>query len=231
MWRRLRFNLIVTLLGLFSLVMTVVTCRAVFGADESHSVTDNFAYTIVIDAGHGGIDGGVTGAKTGVRESDLNLKVALELQTLLLENGFNVVMTRTGEGGLYGTTDKGFKRRDMLARKAIISKAKADLVVSVHMNFYSASYRHGAQVFYQSGSSNEKNFAEIMQLSLNKKLSLSNLCLSGDFFICRESQAPAVIVECGFLSNADDEKLLLTASYRKLIAKAIMEGCVAYLFS
>lgn len=227
----LKFNFFMTILGLSALILTVVTCVSVFSEADGDPVTDNLAYTIVIDAGHGGIDGGVIGTKSGVKESDLNLKVARELYGLLKENGFNVIMTRTDENGLYGDTSRGFKRRDMLARKEIINRAAPDLVVSIHMNFYSASYRRGAQVFFQKGSAAGKNFADAMQTALNRRLDQNNLNLPGDFFICRESSAPAIIVECGFLSNPDDEKLLLTSAHRKKLATAILDGCVSFLFS
>jgi len=98
----LKFNFFMTILGLSALILTVVTCVSVFSEADGDPVTDNLAYTIVIDAGHGGIDGGVIGTKSGVKESDLNLKVARELYGLLKENGFNVIMTRTDENGLYG---------------------------------------------------------------------------------------------------------------------------------
>lgn len=166
----LKFNFFMTILGLSALILTVVTCVSVFSEADGDPVTDNLAYTIVIDAGHGGIDGGVIGTKSGVKESDLNLKVARELYGLLKENGFNVIMTRTDENGLYGDTSRGFKRRDMLARKEIINRAAPDLVVSIHMNFYSASYRRGAQVFFQKGSAAGKNFADAMQTALNRRL-------------------------------------------------------------
>ena len=220
----LKFNFFMTILGLSALILTVVTCVSVFSEADGDPVTDNLAYTIVIDAGHGGIDGGVIGTKSGVKESDLNLKVARELYGLLKENGFNVIMTRTDENGLYGDTSRGFKRRDMLARKEIINRAAPDLVVSIHMNFYSASYRRGAQVFFQKGSAAGKNFADAMQTALNRRLDQNNLNLSGDFFICRESSAPAIIVECGFLSNPDEAAKLTDRDYQRQVAYTLFTG-------
>ncbi|MEG1923897.1 MAG: N-acetylmuramoyl-L-alanine amidase, partial [Clostridia bacterium] len=204
------------------------TCASVFGNESE--VVDNIAYTIVIDAGHGGIDGGVTGVKTGVRESDLNLNIALILETKLKENGFTVVMTRKTKDGLYGSSGPGFKRRDMKARREIIENAHADLVISIHINSYVSPYRSGPQVFFQKNAEKGKQFAEIMQKSLNKNLHCNNLFLSGDFYICREVSVPSIIVECGYLSNISDEEKLLKKDYRENIANAIMEGCMGFLF-
>ena len=92
--------------------------------------------SVVLDAGHGGIDGGVSGRKTGVKESEINLAIAFRLNDVLTEMGFEVTMTRKTDAGLYGTTAPGFKKRDMQRRKEIIQDASPMLVISVHQNFY-----------------------------------------------------------------------------------------------
>lgn len=105
-------------------------------------------YTIVIDAGHGGKDAGKT-APDGTKESDLNLKYAKTLGKMFDESGFNVVYTRTTEGGLYGLPTKGFKLRDMQARKQIVQNCSANLVISIHMNQFAGQLsRSGPQVFF-----------------------------------------------------------------------------------
>jgi len=225
----MKFNCIISVLGIISLVMIVITGNVVFEKKPA-PVIDNIGYTIVIDAGHGGIDAGVVGNRTGIKESDLNLWVAELVFKRLTESGFNAVMTRTTQDGLYGTTEKGFKRRDMEARKKIIVESKPDLVISVHMNFYTSSYRKGPQVFFQKSDSDGQKFAELMQKALNKKTQTNGRFLSGDFYICRESGVPAVIVECGFLSNEQDELLLSKAEYRENLSEAIVEGAMLYLF-
>ena len=185
---------------------------------------------IAIDAGHGGIDGGVTGKTTGVKESDLNLSVAQKLQALFSAAGFSVVMTRTNSGGLYGTTEKGFKRRDLQARKAIVLAAAPTMLLSVHMNYYPPGGRTGAQVFYQKGSSLGRELAKAVQTELNRlgKRAYSALC--GDYFLLRENSLPACIIECGFLSDAEEEKRLVDAEYQSQLAYAVFKGCISYLF-
>ena len=91
--------------------------------------------SVVIDAGHGGIDGGVVGVTTKRKESDVNLTIAFLLKEKLADAGFLVVMTRTTEGGLYDTTAPGFKKRDMQRRKEIIQEASPDLLISIHQNY------------------------------------------------------------------------------------------------
>ena len=103
--------------------------------------------TIVVDAGHGGIDKGVIGSNTNKPESELNLEISFKLKEVLEEGGFNVVLTRESNAGLYGTTAKGFKKRDMKRRAEIINKANPLLIISIHQNKFPASYRRGAQVF------------------------------------------------------------------------------------
>ena len=91
---------------------------------------------IVLDAGHGGVDGGVSGSKTGVKESDLNLAFTHSIKDVLEDMGFAVTLTRKTEAGLYGTPTKGFKKRDMQKRKEIIEETEPILVLSIHQNFY-----------------------------------------------------------------------------------------------
>lgn len=186
--------------------------------------------TVVIDAGHGGIDGGVVGVG-GTIESRLNLLVANQLKQSLSLYGFNVVLTRTTDAGLYGTTTKGFKLRDMKKRKEIIIKSNADVVISVHMNsFKSDKTRRGAQVFYRTDSQQCKNLALKIQDGLNEViLQRKYQPLVGDYYILNCSPAVSVLIECGFLSNEEDERLLNTSEYRSKLCDAIAVGVVEYL--
>ncbi len=188
-------------------------------------------FTVVIDAGHGGIDGGALGATTGVRESDLNLLIAKNLKELFEESGFIVVMTREADEGLYGTTDPGFKKRDLSAREKIINNSLADLCISVHLNVYSSERRRGAQVFFNREILESKKLADLIQGRINgigESPRLYN-ALHGDYYLLNQSKIPTVIVECGFLSSPEDEKLLLNEEYRAKISSAIHKGCVDYL--
>jgi len=186
---------------------------------------------VVLDAGHGGIDAGVTGVVTGVKESDLNLEMAFVVKTKLENRGATVVMTRTDKGGLYGTTAKGFKLRDMEKRREIIQKASPDIVISIHMNKFSDGKRCGPQVFYQKGAVNGKALAESVQSVLNVFTKNNHESLSGDFYVCQCVDSPSVIVECGFLSNESDEKKLCDKSYQDALGEEIIKGIYLYLYS
>ena len=190
-------------------------------------------FTVVIDAGHGGIDGGVLGITTGVKESELNLDIARKLKTKFDKSGAKTVMTRKTEAGLYGIYSKGFKRRDMQKRKQITLNAKADVFVSIHLNYYSSPLRRGAQVFYKIDDEKSKSLADIVQAELNggKECERDYTALAVDYYVLNEADCAAILCECGFLSNAEDEKLLLTDEYRAEIAEKIFNGIEKYRFS
>lgn len=221
--------------AVFTLCLFITACCFCVGA--LRSPVPVFAVesglTVVLDAGHGGIDGGVTGRKTGVKESDLNLSITLKLKEIFEDAGFQVTLTRKTSAGLYGAATKGFKKRDMQKRKEIIEEAKPDFVISVHQNFYSSSVTRGGQVFYKKSDENSKSFAEEIQTSLNdlyKKQNVRARNASGaEYFLLKHSPCSAVIVECGFLSNSEDERLLNGDSWREKIAEAIFCGTLSYL--
>ncbi len=187
--------------------------------------------TVVIDAGHGGVDGGVVGIQTGTKESDVNLEMSRALQTAFEEAGFSVVQTRPTEAGLYGAATAGYKKRDMRERARIIGESSPALVVSVHQNFFPLSSRRGAQVFFRESSASSKSLAVRIQDALNgmPECVKKTQALKGDYYILNCSEYPSVIVECGFLSNAEDEALLLQSDYRKKLSYAIVQGALNFL--
>jgi len=185
---------------------------------------------IVIDAGHGGIDAGVYGVETGAKESDINLAIAKKLKGYFSGAGFKVVMTRTDNGGLYGLATKGFKMRDMKKRKQIIEDCKADMVISVHQNSCPIPSRRGGTVFFDKTSECGKALADSIQKSLNnmEECVKENAALAGDYYMLKCTESPSVIVECGFMTNAEDDKLLNSDDYRDKLAYAIFKGAVGY---
>jgi N-acetylmuramoyl-L-alanine amidase len=192
--------------------------------------------TVVVDAGHGGIDGGVTGITTGVKESDLNLAVAKLVGENLTAAGFRVVYTRKNDNALYSEDAPNKKRDDMQKREAIIEKEKPACVVSVHMNYFPGSSRRGFQVFYDGTSDEGAKFAGIMQDVANTKFNQPNEKVNyepqkTEQYILQCSPYPTVIAECGFLSSAKDEVLLLTPSYQAKLAQAIAESVILYVNS
>ena len=185
---------------------------------------------VVIDAGHGGIDAGASGVNTGVRESDLNLLIAKKLKNNFLNAGFEVFMTREDNSGLYGTTDPGFKLRDLNKRVGIINSKNAKICISIHLNTYKSSSRRGAQTFYKKGDKNGEKLAKFIQNRINGLKLVPRLYnhLYGDYYLLNQCKPTTVIVECGFLSSPDDERLLLTEEYRNDIALAIFNGSLDF---
>lgn len=185
-------------------------------------------YTIVVDAGHGGRDDGCSG-KNGTKESEINLKIAKVLKNNLETLGIRVVMTRSDGNGLYSSNATNFKQSDMDKRMEIIRSAKPDMVISIHQNSYTDESLRGAQAFYQENDETSKGFAESIQSQLINILNTPRLeSNKGDYYILKESELPAVIVECGYLTNAEEEKLLNTEDYQNKVAYAIMCGVVKY---
>lgn len=214
------------------LVATLLTFILCVGALYEKPIGDTAVkkVRIVLDAGHGGIDSGVSGVYTNVKESELNLKVVKKLESYLIGAGMNVVLTRSTNAGLYGMATKNLKRRDMEKRRDIIREAEPHLVVSIHMNKFSLSDRRGAQVFYKPNDDNSKLFAQSVQESFNNMEEAVRTCsaLTGDYYILNCSEYPSIIAECGFLSNPEDEALLITEKYQDSIAYAIFKGIVGY---
>ena len=185
-------------------------------------------YTIVIDAGHGGRDGGAVGVSTDVTEGELNLKYALKLKDLCEDYGFKVVLTRKDMNGLYSAFATNKKRSEMEKRREIIQNANADLVVSIHMNSFNSSSR-GAQVFYADGAESGMSLAQSVQNALHKQIEYAKVNASvGDYYILNCTDVPSILVECGFLSNAEEEKLLMDESYQGKFCYALLYGILNY---
>lgn len=214
-------------LAIFMVIIISVVCFSTLITSSAFKLD----ITVVIDAGHGGKDAGASGHKTGVKESDLNLYVAKDLQKFFIDSGIKVVMTRENFDGLYGDTSTWHKRRDLNKRKEIINNAKPELVISIHMNTYNAQRsRRGAQVFCYKRGTNSEVAAQKVQAVLNKNINESDaVVLAGDYFILRCNDYTSILVECGFLSNAEDEQLLSTEEYRQNIAYQIFCGSMDYL--
>lgn len=222
-------QLIIFLLSFIFVIISSFVLEATCSAQTTNS-EESLDFSVVIDAGHGGLDPGSIGYKTKVKESDINLSVAKKLEEKLLSSGFRVVMTRKDEFGLYGLSTKNYKKRDMQKRKDIIKESKPDMVISIHMNSYIRHNLRGAQVFYDKNSLISESLALSIQDQFASKLEKSDKGISvGDYYMLKCTDAPSVITECGFLSNEEDEKLLLSDSYQNKIAECIFVGIVSFL--
>ena len=181
---------------------------------------------IVVDAGHGGDDPGKIGINN-VKEKEVNLKIAQKLEKLLEKEGIKVVMTRKDDGGLYQQSSQNKKVEDMRKRCEIITKANPVFTVSIHQNSYPDESVKGAQVFYYGQSQEGKKLAETLQQSLVEQLDPENhrqAKANESYYLLKKTPSPTVIVECGFLSNSQEAKLLETEEYQNKVAEAVKSG-------
>lgn len=189
---------------------------------------DYLPYKIVLDAGHGGRDDGCSGVN-GVKESEVNLAITKKVKALLEDYGCRVVLTRKDEKGLYEENVDNYKLSDMAKRLEIIEKEKPNFVISIHQNSYSDSNQKGAQAFYQEGDELGQALAEKMQTQLFAQLpNARENANKGDYYILNESEYPGIIVECGYLTNEEEEMLLKTSEYQTKVAYAIVCGIVRF---
>ena len=192
-------------------------------------VRDN---TIVIDAGHGGIDGGATSC-TGVLESHMNLEIALRLDDLFHLLGYDTLMIRKTDESIYteGNTIASQKVSDLKERVRLVNETPGAILVSLHQNTYSSQRYHGAQVFYSDREESRK-MAQALQGQLIS-------CLNPDsnrkaksakgVYLMEHITVPGVLIECGFLTNPEEEALLRSADYQKKLCAVIASTLSCYL--
>ncbi|MGE5493886.1 MAG: N-acetylmuramoyl-L-alanine amidase family protein [Burkholderiales bacterium] len=195
------------------------------GAQASGEAAKGLAgKSVVVDAGHGGFDPGTIGSN-GAEEDDVNLAVSKFLKAELEDRGAKVIMTRSDENAIADTKDA-----DMEKRRVIIRDSGSDIVVSVHMNSFKDESVSGPLVLFMTGSAKGKALAECIQQRLNDELGPESkgAARSENLHVLRAGSQPSVLVECGFLSNPEEEKKLLTEDYQKKVAKAICNGIEDY---
>jgi len=216
-------------MGIAIILGTIICCNNFVLQANTTPVTSK---VIVLDAGHGAPDYGTEGA-TGVTEQEINLDVTLKLQALLEQTGAKVVLTRSDENGIYEVDKDSIRTKkisDTKNRVYIGNNSDADIYVSIHMNYYTDSQYSGWQTFYQSSSENSKKLANLIQKSLNENIGQNKrnpMAIKG-VYIMDNIKIPAVIVECGFLSNKSDEEKLKTDEYQTKLAWGIYVGMQKY---
>ena len=191
--------------------------------------------TIVIDAGHVVPDEGAQ-SSNGTTEAETNLKIALKLQNLLEQSGCTVILTRSDENAIYDIDSKTLKQKkisDIKNRVKIGNESSADIFVSIHLNKIPQSQYDGWQTFYKEGSEDGARLAKTIQENLNKTIQKENNRIAktiDKIYIIKHVEIPTTIVECGFLSNPDEEKLLLEDEYQNKLAWGIYNGIIDYFY-
>lgn len=185
--------------------------------------------TVVIDAGHGGKDGGAKGIN-GSLEKDINLQIALKLQQVLQKEGIQVVMTRTADIQL--CQGKYSKSEDMRIRQTIIDNSEAAIAISIHQNSYSTERTRGAQVFCYKGSVEGKRAGEVFTKELEKELgeeNVRNVKEDATLFMLKRIKCTGILIETGFITNWGESALLTTSDYQDRLVEAIKNGVISYL--
>ena len=214
-------------------LVAAVVCGRNGGVREAASKQANHTDSrlVIIDAGHGGDDPGKIGVD-GVQEKELNLKMALALRDLLEQQDVEVLMTREDAGGLYDERTSNKKVQDMRRRCELINREKPACVVSIHQNSYHEESIHGAQVFYYKTSKESGELAKILQKELARVVEPTNhrqAKANDTYYLLKKTEAPTVIVECGFLSNWDECAKLQNEEYQAKLVWAIQMGVLKYL--
>lgn len=192
---------------------------------------------IVLDAGHGRRRPEEQPQKTGISESDINLKIALKVQNLLEQAGSTVILTRSDENGIYDLDKKTLREKkvsDIKNRVKIGNESSGDIFVSIHLNKIPENQYWGWQTFYKSGDENSQNLAKSLQNGLNETIQKENKRESlkiENVYIIEHVEIPTAIVECGFLSNEEEKNLLQTDEYQDKIAWGIYVGIMDYFYT
>ena len=191
---------------------------------------------MIIDAGHGGMDGGAIGID-GQIEKEINLSIALKLDTMLQAYGFQTILTRNSDVSIHSADAKTVRQQktsDLKNRLKLLEDTESGILISIHQNQYSKSSAHGTQVFYGRNCAQSKELAEMLQKTITGYLQPDNTReikqATKDIYILYQATKPAVMVECGFLSNREEAARLTDEEYQDQIAFSIcmaLMNCLA----
>ena len=233
-WRRVSF-----LFGFSVICMLIVSVTyfagervAMASREEGEPTSAKDKITVIIDAGHGGRDGGAS-TESGVLEKDLNLAVAKKLCALVSELDVNVIMTRENDVMLADEDSAHKKRDDLNARLNIAREHENCIFVSIHMNKFPVEKYSGLQVYYSKNNGESRALAEAIQAEAGKYLHGGNSrtvkAADSSIYILHHIEKPAVLVECGFLSNPTEAALLGTEGYQNKLAAVIFAAVAEHI--
>lgn len=224
-----------SLIVLFVVVLTLTSClaiNAVFShSDAVSSSVNNQRKTLVIDAGHGGVDAG-TNAADGTLEKDINLSIALKLYDFAILSGLKAVMIRTTDAEYYPLgIDRS--RSDLYNRLDFVNSIDSSYLISIHQNHFEDTTQWGMQAFYSPNDEGSKRLADgILNLNrafLQPENTRENKPSDSSYYILYSASVPSVMVECGFMSNINENVLLKSDDYQNKLAYVILLGACDYL--
>ena len=224
------FGILITIFGVLS-VGSVYT----FSQRAIDASSDTVRYkTVIIDAGHGGVDGG-TSADDGTLEKDLNLQIALKLNEMLNSFGVKTVLIRDSDISIHDDTAKTIRQKkisDLKNRLNIINNTDESVFVSIHQNHFGESKYHGTQIFYSKNNPDSRKLADCIRMPVVSYLQPDNtreIKQSGtEIYLLSNSESPSVMVECGFLSNANETSKLKDENYQRKLAFVVSLGIIDY---
>lgn len=204
-----------------------------FSRSAASGSVDFASTVIVIDAGHGGFDPGAVYG--GYDEKDINLRIALTLRNIFESYGYTVVMTRTDDSSTESNPSLQISKRktsDIHNRVALAEKYTNSILISIHQNAFSDRKQHGTQVFYGTQSEKSKALAEYIRIEVKNNLQPMNTRETkkgtSDIYILKNCKVPTVLVECGFMTNADDLTIINDIEYVRKLAFCIFCGYIDY---
>ncbi len=216
---------VIICLSLVTVIAVMISLRSI------PTISFNKPYTVVVDAGHGEPDGGAVGIN-GTIEKDINLKIAMKLCEVLENRGMRVVMTRTDDNSICDKSAKTLHEKkvsDMHNRLEIINTSGADLFISIHMNSFSDPKSGGLHVFYSRNHPEAEETASLIQESIAELTGAKTHTVkaaSDTLFLMKNPIPPAILVECGFISNPEEERLLNDDNYQSKIAFSIANAVI-----
>lgn len=221
----------------FVFLLDMVYIRTSASAETSASAVNTGLPVVIIDSGHGGEDGG-TSSSSGIIEKDINLQISKKLESLFLMSGFKTIMTREDDRLIYDSSAQKMREKkvsDIHNRMNIINENPNSIFLSIHQNHFEQSKYYGTQVFYSKNNPESEIIAGIIQDNVRKYLQNENerqIKPSGtEIFLLHNAKSPAVMVECGFLSNPGEAQKLTDDDYQTEISVVIYQSIIEYLSS
>lgn len=224
-----------TLIIIFTFVFTFVSCMSINyvmrEVVETNSRVNHNRVNLIIDAGHGGIDAGTIGVDS-TNEKDINLSIALMLYDFAMVSGISSFLVRDGDYLVYSETDDK-SRSDLYNRMDYINSIENGTLISIHQNHFENEKEWGMQVWYSPNDEKSKiiadNILDITKANLQKDNTRLNKKSDSSYYLLYKAQVPSVMVECGFMSNIEENKKLQDTKYQKQLAYSIMLGFSEYL--
>ena len=225
------------IIGCIMISILAISLKSGFLNENLQAVNSNIKNkkTVILDAGHGTPDEGAS-SKKGVTEATINLSITLKTKEFLEQNGYKVILTRNNNNGIHDSNCKTIREKknsDLKNRVKIANQSNADIFVSIHLNKIPEEKYWGWQTFYKNKNEEGKKLAESIQNNITKVIQKENKRVPlkiDNIYIIKNIKIPTTIVECGFLSNNEEAKLLETTEYQEKLAEGIYKGIEDYFY-